>query len=349
MSVFNGGRFLSEAVESVLSQSFDEFEFIIIDDGSDDESLALLDRYRSQDSRIRLFAQSNRGLVESLNRGCDLARGRYIARMDADDVALLDRLKVQVEFLESHPEISLVGGAVEFIDADGKALLTARHPESDFSIKRQLSDCTAFWHPTVLYTKDAFLFAGGYRNIPDAEDYDLWLRMADHFELANLKQVVLRYRVHPEQGSVLRCRKQALGTLAAKASAAARRSGACDPLALSPEITAAALASMGVDDRSIHTAIGRAYLSSARNMYRLRAFSLALAMLATLQSADCERADGWVIADSYLYSGRIYWSQGRYFRGLMQFVVAIFRRPILVGRPLHAAVKSLGAAFSDAF
>jgi hypothetical protein len=346
MSVFNGGRFLAQAVESILNQSFDHFEFLIIDDGSTDGSLKLLKTYQDQDRRIRLFSQSNQGLIASLNRGCNLARGRYIARMDADDIAAVDRLKLQVAFLDTHPLVSLLGGAVDFIDANGRVLLTAGYPEANSAIKRHLLDSSVFWHPTVLYTKSAFQFVGGYRNIPDAEDYDLWLRMADHFELANLKEVLLQYRVHPEQGSVLRCSKQALGTLAARASAESRRRQLRDPLSAIPEITAATLTKIGVDQKSIHTAIGRAYLASVRNMYLLKSYSLALTMLAILQSPVCEQADRWVIADSYLCAGRIYWSQKRYIASLMKCSIALFKRPILAGRPLKSACRSMFAAFS---
>src|ERR1700722_7292029 len=120
MSVFNGERFLCQAIDSILAQSFRDFEFIIIDDGSVDSTATILRRYKKEDQRVCIYVQSNLGLVESLNRGCALARGKYIARMDADDVALPGRLLRQFEFLEANSEIGIVGGAVQFIDAENK-------------------------------------------------------------------------------------------------------------------------------------------------------------------------------------------------------------------------------------
>jgi hypothetical protein len=121
MSVFNGEPYLHEALESILNQTFRDFEFIIINDGSTDGSATVLESYRKSDSRLRVYHQENRGVGESLNRGCGLAQGKYIARMDADDIATSGRLMRQVEFMEGHPEVDVVGGAVEFIDATGKS------------------------------------------------------------------------------------------------------------------------------------------------------------------------------------------------------------------------------------
>jgi cellulose synthase/poly-beta-1,6-N-acetylglucosamine synthase-like glycosyltransferase len=346
MSVFNGGSFLSQAVESILDQSFEDFEFIIVDDGSNDASASTLDVFQSRDPRIHVVHQQNTGLVHALNRGCALARGKYIARMDADDVALPDRLASQVSFLESHPGVVLVGGAVDFINARGKVLLTARNPIADKAIKRALLDSSVFWHPTVLFSRKAFVSLGGYRDVPDAEDYDLWLRMSEVGELANLTQVLLRYRVHAQQVSVLRCRTQALGTLAARASAASRRRGDCDPLQTMPEITASTLSAIGISDRSLQTTIARSYLSSIRNMSLLRDHASALSMLEVLHSSGFERAERWVIADSHLCAAKVYWSQAKYIQCFCSGVVAVIKRPVVLGRPFKSALHAMFAAFA---
>src|SRR5262249_42264689 len=131
MSVFNGEQFLAEAVESILSQSFRDFEFIVIDDGSTDNSATILESYLKKDSRLRVFHQENMGLVESLNRGCGLAQGRYIARMDADDISLRDRLIWQGEFLVKKHEGGGVGGGVGVIDATGRCLGSGTPPLQD--------------------------------------------------------------------------------------------------------------------------------------------------------------------------------------------------------------------------
>ncbi|MEO8736041.1 MAG: glycosyltransferase [Edaphobacter sp.] len=346
MGVFNGGSFLSQAVESILHQSFENFEFIIVDDGSNDASASTLDEFRNRDHRIHVVHQQNAGLVHALNRGCALARGKYVARMDADDIALPDRLASQVDFLESHPRVVLVGGAVDFIDARGNMLLTARYPTDDKAIKRALLDSSVFWHPTVLFSRKAFACLGGYRNVPDAEDYDLWLRMAELGELANLSQVLLRYRVHAQQVSVLRCRTQALGSLAARASASARRRGDCDPLHRMSEITASLLSAIGVSDRSLQTTIARSYLSSSRNMCLLREHASALSMLEVLHSSGFEHAERWVIADSHLCAAKIYWSKAKYIQCLCSCIVAVIKRPVVLGRPFKSALHAMIAAFA---
>src|SRR5579872_4675255 len=203
MSVFNGERFLRDAIESILNQSFCDFEFIIIDDGSTESIGSILDWYQKSDPRIRVYHQENRGLIESLNRACGLARGKYIARMDADDIATPDRLGRQLQYMEAHPGVAVLGGAVEIIDANGKLRGNAAPPTGDDAIRSNLQNGnTVFYHPTVMMRKEVFLAVGGYREVVvDAEDFDLWTRIADKHKLANLAQVVLKYRRHPHQVS----------------------------------------------------------------------------------------------------------------------------------------------------
>src|ERR1700716_545696 len=122
MPVFNGGSYLAAAVESVLKQSFGDFELLAIDDGSTDQSVSVLSGFARSDGRIRLITQANAGIVASLNRALGLARGEYVARMDADDVALPSRLAMQVAFLDGHPDVAVVGSAIRLIDADGNAI-----------------------------------------------------------------------------------------------------------------------------------------------------------------------------------------------------------------------------------
>src|ERR1700680_111125 len=116
MSVFNGERFVSEAIESILHQTFHDFEFIIINDGSTDGTADILSRYQNSDPRVAVHDQQKKGLVQSLNTGCGLARGRYIARMDADDIAFPERLERQINYLEQNPDIALIGSSVNVID-----------------------------------------------------------------------------------------------------------------------------------------------------------------------------------------------------------------------------------------
>jgi hypothetical protein len=345
MSVFNGERFLRDAVESILDQSFCDFEFIIIDDGSKSAVGSMLDWYQKSDPRIRVYHQENRGLIESLNRGCGLAQGKYIARMDADDVAVSDRLAWQLEFMERHPEVAVVGGAVEFIDQSGKVLRVARQPLHNDEIQRKLLDQSVMWHPSVLMRKSAFARVCGYRNVVDAEDYDLWLRMAELFELANLSQTLLKYRLHPGQVSVARCRKQALGAAAAKAAAIARRDGNLDPLQSTGEITPAALAGLGISEAIQHTTLARGYLSSIRNMCDAGEFVPALEMFETVRSSELKHAEAWTIADLWLCAAKLYWRQGHLVRSLCAAGRSVITRPVIVGRPVKTLLSRVNAMF----
>jgi glycosyltransferase involved in cell wall biosynthesis len=215
MSVYDGLPYVSTAVESILEQTFEEFEFIIIDDGSTDGSTAVLRRYAAQDDRIRLIVQENRGLTPSLNRGLALAEAPLIARMDADDVCVPERFQKQVDFLEAHPEHVLVGSHVRFIDGAGdpispdNPLYNKRNLggmdlcfEHDAIEERLLAGGWAFIHPTVMMRQAAVEQIGGYNpKIVDAEDRDLFIRMAEVGRLANLPDVLLKYRVHGSQVS----------------------------------------------------------------------------------------------------------------------------------------------------
>src|ERR1700719_2523166 len=197
MRALNGDAFLAEAVESILAQTVTDFEFIIIDDGSTDKTPEILSMYADRDARVRVFQQENRGRAESLNRGIELSRSRYIARMDADDIALPDRLNEQVNFLAHHPEVGLLGGAFELITGSGR-LRTVRPPLDDQHIRTLMLRFNPMCHPTVMMRKDLVLASGGYRKaLLDADDYDLWLRIGERSRLANLDKVVLQYRLHP--------------------------------------------------------------------------------------------------------------------------------------------------------
>jgi len=220
MSVYNGETFLREAVESILNQTFREFEFIIVNDGSTDGSVAMLDSYQINDKRLKVYHQENKGLIESLNRGCVLARGKYIARMDADDIALRDRLTRQIDFMETHLEVGVVGSAIETINTLGDTVSREYYPVTDQEIKLFLRRGTcSLVHPTVLIRKNVFDASGGYRKVVvDAEDFDLWLRIADFGKFANIKMPLLKYRRHLGQVSVRKFRQQVLSNIAASVS-----------------------------------------------------------------------------------------------------------------------------------
>jgi len=343
MSVFNGERFLREAVESILNQSFRELEFIVIDDGSTDGSASILDSYQNSDSRMKVHHKEHGGLIESLNRGCRLAQGKYIARMDADDVAIKDRLTRQLDFMETHPQVGALGGAVEWIDAMGKSLGTHRYPAEDREIKATLLQGCALWHPTVLLRREVFAWAGGYRSmVVDGEDYDLWLRIAERHQLANLDAVVLKYRIHPYQVSMRKGEQQILCMLAAQVAASSRRNGMPDPLNSVKEITPETLAALGVTKARQQSRLASYHRGWIRNMCMAGEYAAALkAALETLQS-DLEYVERWEVADLHLTVARLYWRQGRPFSSLLSAAQAALTHPVMVGRPLKPLLRRLG-------
>lgn len=204
MTVFNGERFLREAVESILDQSFRDFEFIIIDDGSTDSSASILESYCDQDARVRVCHQENRGIVESLNRGCGLARGKYIARMDADDVSTPTRLERQLAFLDENPLVGLVGcGIYDNIDASGAVLHTSYLPQDNETIQRTLLERWCFLHPSIMFRGVLHELVGGYRKeFESAEDHDFILRILEHCQAHNLHERLISYRLNPRSLSV---------------------------------------------------------------------------------------------------------------------------------------------------
>jgi hypothetical protein len=348
MSVFNGERFLREAVDSILSQTFEDFEFIIIDDGSTDGSAAILDSYGKVDPRVQVYHQENRGLVDALNRGCGSARGKYIARMDADDIALRDRLRRQVEFMEAHAEVGVLGGAIQYIDAVGRGLATLRLPIHDRDIKSALRYANPMAHPTAFLRKDVFTSVGGYRRIfAKAEDYDLWLRVAKRGQLANLKAVVLRYRLHPGQQIHAAVRQQAMCVVAARAVAALSGDGEPDALSSASEINPAVLARLGVTEAALERAVATQYQGSIRAMCLARQDSAALQLVSDMfRSSPWHHVERRVIANIWLLAAGAHWRQGEPLRSLAAVGYALMVRPAVSGRPVKQSLRRvLGAIF----
>jgi hypothetical protein len=231
MPVLNGGSYLAAAVESILKQSFSDFELIVIDDGSTDQSASLLSSFARSDGRIRLIGQVNAGIVASLNRAIDLARGEFVARMDADDVSLPSRFELQLAFLETHPEVAVVGSAITLIDEEGNAIRDVDYPLAPREVSEFLIQVgCALAHPAVMMRRADVGAVGGYRGAyRHAEDYDLWLRISETRALANLPDRLLLYRQHPLKASARFATEQVLATKVAQLAAQARRAGKGDP------------------------------------------------------------------------------------------------------------------------
>ena len=199
MPVYNAQRYVAAAVESVLGQTFADFELIAVDDGSTDRSLSILQRFADADPRVRIISRPNAGLVASLNEALAIARGEFIARMDADDICLPERFARQMAYLAAHPDCVLVGSHVVTMDQHGHLIgrmadIQFGHDAIDHALMHRGWPMV---HPTVLMRADALRQAGAYRaETWPYEDHDLFLRMAEVGKIENLPDVLLNYRKH---------------------------------------------------------------------------------------------------------------------------------------------------------
>ena len=225
LPVWNGQRFLAEAIDSVIGQTFDSFELIVVDDGSTDRTRSIALEIARTDPRVIVIDLAHGGVGRALNAGIHAARGRFIARMDADDISLPSRLHTQVAFLEAHPECVAVGCDFEVTDEDGLPIGALRFPRRHREITRSLISGTGVSMSAVVMRKEAVLAAGGYMDADlPAEDVDLWIRMQEIGTLANIPEQLYRYRRHRDTFSV-RERKTQLATLATIVDAARARKG----------------------------------------------------------------------------------------------------------------------------
>jgi len=197
MPVYNNEKYLRPAIESILSQTFADFEFLIINDGSTDQSEEIIKSY--EDARIRYDKNEiNSGIIVTLNKGIDMARGEYIVRMDGDDISLPSRLQIQFDFMEKNQNLGVSGGRIESIGKiTGHTPITLIEPEQ---IKANLIFSTPFSHPSVIIRKK-ILIDNNLRydeNYPHAEDYELWTRVTEISQLGNSDKKILKYRLHDE-------------------------------------------------------------------------------------------------------------------------------------------------------
>ena len=243
MSVYNGERFLGEAVESVLAQSFGDFEFLALDDGSTDATPDILEHYAARDARLRPIVRENRGLIASLNQLIGEARAPLIARMDADDACMPERFARQVAFMAANPDYGVVGTRCVDIDSTGALwpMPASAHPETHEQVLAAIeAGLPLLCHPSVMMRREVVLRAGGYHAaFRHCEDLDLWLRLASVTRLGNLSERLLRYRHYPEQVSSRHATVQQINAAVAKLAYQERKAGRPDPtrdLAAMPEV-----------------------------------------------------------------------------------------------------------------
>lgn len=232
LPVYNGEAYVQEAVESILAQTFTDFELIAINDGSTDGSGAILRELATRDPRIVLIDRPNGGLVSALNEGILRARAPLIARMDADDVAAPERFALQLARMTAEPALGVLGSFIRIMDKTGCAIRLGDYPVTPAETARFLEHGCPLAHPTVMMRKDAVVKAGGYRGVfSHCEDYDLWLRISElGYAIANLSQPLLNYRVHGANVSAVHRETQELGTIVACLAHRCRKAGLPDPV-----------------------------------------------------------------------------------------------------------------------
>ena len=202
MCVYNGEKYLKEAIDSILLQTYTDFELVIINDGSTDSSEDIILLYN--DNRIKYFKnETNIRLQASLNKGLEKCSGRLIARMDADDISLPTRFQKQVDFFESHPEIGVLGTGFVFIEGNGTQLESVKYPASSSAIQWSLFFTCPIVHPSTMMRREVVDMVGGYNEqLKHAEDYDLWCRLCFLTKFSNLENTLLKLRKHDSNASL---------------------------------------------------------------------------------------------------------------------------------------------------
>jgi len=202
MPAYNAGRYIGEAIASVLDQSFADFELLIVNDGSTDDTVKVINSFN--DTRIVLINQENKGVAAALNAGLGCARTPFIARFDADDICYPQRLKTQYEFITAYPEYSIIGSGADYVDADGQFIFS-HHPVAHLNeeIQQLKYSVCPFIHSSVFYKKDVILNNGGYNeHAYTYEDHFLWANILKNEKACNLSQALIQVRLSPESVTI---------------------------------------------------------------------------------------------------------------------------------------------------
>jgi glycosyltransferase involved in cell wall biosynthesis len=224
MSVYNGARFLHQAIESILSQTFDDFEFIIVNDGSTDETPVILGSYTAP-RMVIIENDSNIGLARSLNKALAIAQGKYIARQDADDFSMPERLARQVTYLDTHPEVGLLGTGSIWVTEDSQDSEVRQSFTENAELQQALLADNRFDHSSVMFRRICVEDTGGWyrEDFRYTQDYELWLRLSEAWDIANLPEVLYCHRVHDNMVSISHLEEQEKYAALAKSLAIERR------------------------------------------------------------------------------------------------------------------------------
>jgi glycosyltransferase involved in cell wall biosynthesis len=217
LPVYNGQRYLRDAIESILGQSYRDFELLIVDDGSSDSTPNILAHFADRDRRIRLLRHGNKGVGYSIQRGMREARGKLIAEIGADDIVLPDRFRKQVTFFENNPDYVLLGGQLSIIDGRGRRIGMRRYPKTDEQLRKALVEYNPFGGSSLMYRRQAALDSGGYTSrFQTCEDYDFLLRLSKLGKIANHPDTLSEYRLHGGATKSQKTLQQLKDTLAVK-------------------------------------------------------------------------------------------------------------------------------------
>jgi glycosyltransferase involved in cell wall biosynthesis len=210
MPVYNAERYIAEAVQSILDQTFADFELLVVDDGSTDRSPSILRRFADRDPRVRLVSRENRGISATRNELLSMALGEYVAVMDADDVSLPERLAVEVAYLRAHPDVVCVASQVHVIDELGRFLCDS-HPGMDHDEIQEIAlrGTCPLCHSSTMMRREVVAALGGYREgMQPSEDHDLFLRLGEVGRLVGLPDILVKYRNHGRSISVTQQERQ---------------------------------------------------------------------------------------------------------------------------------------------
>jgi glycosyltransferase involved in cell wall biosynthesis len=222
ITVYNDENYIATAIESILSQTFQDYELIVVDDGSTDATASILDKYLQTDKRIHVYRIENSGTTIAANVGLKMANGKYIARLDSDDISFPHRLMEQVQYLEENPVVALVGGSLEFIDENGVQVgvrnIKAKDPKK-FIYHRNI-----YQHSDVMFKKEIVNKVGGYREkFRNSQDLDLWLRISEIADIAKTNNIIGQWRINPGGYTIARAKEQMREVKLAKEFARQRR------------------------------------------------------------------------------------------------------------------------------
>lgn len=292
MPVYNGEPFLSEAIDSILGQSLQDLELLVIDDGSTDRSGEIIESYAARDSRVRLLRNPcNQGLIRTLNQGITECRGRYIARMDADDRCHPQRLKRQRDYLDAHPEVAVLGTQYRLIDERNRVLpQSARLPVDPVAVRWRMFFGCAVAHGTIMIRPETYRLLGSYdESFVASEDYELWLRGDGRIKIANLNMVLYDVRSHGT--SVTRTQWQLTGANSERAvtMALSKQLGCVvDPLVVRILLAPEHVVARGHPHEAV--------LASVGTIHELAGSLLSLAEVSSRELRFVERDAAWTLA-----------------------------------------------------